>query len=325
MILKIKSNDYGSKPRFDLVKLYFLNKPILKNIELEKWPNFFIVGAPKAGTTSLYEYLKNIPEIYMSPIKEPNYFNRKTMYDEHPARKVRTKEKYLKLFRNVKDQKIIGEASGYMRDPDAPKLIHKIIPHAKILISLRDPVERAYSDYLMLVGHGIITTSFRYEIESELQNGSNPSQWGIKLDSGFYTIQLERYLKVFGHEQVKIIIFEEFIKDPKNTLNDILQFLGLKKSIVNIDIKKYNPYKTPRGKLAQKIVTNKKIKRISERLFPVSMRKFIGRKILLVEKPKPNVPEKDRETLIKLYLDDVRQLEKILGRKLPWNNFLQVF
>ena len=117
---------------------------------MKNWPNFYIVGAPKAGTTSMYEYLKNVPGIYMSAIKEPNYFSINTVPDNHPVLKpIRDKMKYLSLFDDVTNEKIIGEASpDYLPDPDAPHLIHQVAPHAHIVIILRDPVERAFSDYL---------------------------------------------------------------------------------------------------------------------------------------------------------------------------------
>jgi len=288
---------------------------------MEKWPNFFIVGAAKAGTTSLYEILKDFPEIYMCPYKEPNYFNKKTMEDDHPLPKFRTEEKYLKLFENVTNQKIIGEASHYLKDSDAPNLIHQVSPKAKILISLRDPVERVYSEYLMLFSRGLIADSFRQEIEYKLQNGSNPHQWGIKMDSSLYSENIKRYLKIFGHEQVKIIIFEEFIKNTKETIEEILKFLELDKTLSNFSAKKHNPYVTSRGPIAQQIRNSKKIKRIARALIPESTRRTLANYILL-DKSKPKMSEKDRETLIKFYKGDVEQLKLILGRKLPWKNFM---
>ena len=116
---------------------------------MEKWPNFFIVGAPRAGTTSLYAYLSQIPGIYMSPVKEPEFFspNRSTNDDLIP---IVNKNDYLTLFKNVKDELLIGEASTcYLEDPDSPKLIYNKVADAYIIILLRDPIERAYSHYLM--------------------------------------------------------------------------------------------------------------------------------------------------------------------------------
>ena len=130
------------------------------------WPNFFIVGAPRSGTTSLYEYLKEVPEVFMSPVKEPNFFNLSVENDLFLSKPIREKKKYLDLFKNVKDEKAIGEASPtYLWDPKTPKLIHEIIPDAKIIISLRDPVERTFSHYLMYFRNGIMKDSFYNELQ----------------------------------------------------------------------------------------------------------------------------------------------------------------
>jgi len=143
---------------------------------IEKWPNFFLVGTPKAGTTSLYEYLKNIPGIYMSPIKEPNYFSVNTIPENFQTKPIRDKETYLKLFEKVSNEKIIGEASAhYLSDQDAPSLIHQIVPHANILISLRDPVERVFSHYLMLFTTGHAEPSFKLQLKKELEKHEEQS------------------------------------------------------------------------------------------------------------------------------------------------------
>ena len=110
---------------------------------MEKWPNFFIVGAPKCGTTSLYEYLKKIPGIYMSPTKEPYYFCQTLIPENHYIEPIRDKEKYLKLFAGVKDEKIIGEGSiWYLSDPNSADLIHQKIPDARINIAINSASQK---------------------------------------------------------------------------------------------------------------------------------------------------------------------------------------
>src|SRR6188508_1581564 len=120
----------------------------------QKLPNFFIVGAPKAGTTSLYYYLKRHPEVFMSPIKEPNFF----AYEEtikqnlyHKEKGVGTLEEYKDLFAEANGRhKAIGEASvSYLFYPPVPERIKQMVPDAKIIISLRNPVDRALSHYYM--------------------------------------------------------------------------------------------------------------------------------------------------------------------------------
>jgi len=138
---------------------------------MEVWPNFFIVGAPRAGTTSLYFYLKQVPEVYLSPVKEPNYFSVKIIPDDHYLLPIRNKKNYLKLFEKVKDEKAIGEASpSYLEDPETPYLISQDVSDARIIAILRDPVERAFSHYLMMVSQGFEKLSFRKALDDLLTN-----------------------------------------------------------------------------------------------------------------------------------------------------------
>jgi len=289
----------------------------------EIWPNFFIVGADKAGTSSLYSYLNEIPEIFMSKIKEPNYFSKKTFPDNPPLlRPIRDKKKYLDLFKNVKDQKIIGEASpSYLADPDAPKLIHQISPDAKILISLRDPVDRIFSNYLMLYRIGRIKSSFDVLIQRSLINKKNKKEDKLTLNNGLYFENVNRYISIFSKDKVKIIIFEELIQDLENTLKDILNFLNLKSELVDFKPDAYNKYGVVRGPLSQKVLQNKTIRRFAEVLISPSKRKFLKEKFILKEEKKPEMNNNVRKLLVNYYTDDVQKIKNFLNRDLPWKNF----
>lgn len=287
---------------------------------MERWPNFFIVGAPKAGTTSLYEYLNKIPEIYMSENKEPNYFSLKTIPNKKPFKPIRNTTEYLALFMQANKQKVVGEAStNYLYDPDAAHLIHKKIPDALILISLRNPIERAWSHYLMVKNSGWMKNTFHEQITKELKNKIDFDKPHLRLKAGLYSDDVQKYLDVFGKNQVKIIIFEEWINDTKITVNDIIKFLGLDYSVKENFQESYKQYVAPRGVMAQKIVTSKSINKIS-RLFSSSTRGFM-KKSLVKKDVKPKMNEEGREKLIKFYQDDVMKLEKMLDRKLPWSGF----
>lgn len=285
------------------------------------WPNFFIVGAPKAGTTSLYEYLKVIPGIYMSPLKEPNFFRSEFPSKNRRLGHVRSKKEYLNLFENAKAEKIIGEASpSYLEDPKSAYLIHETIPNALILISLRDPVERLFSAYLMLIKIGLKKLTFHEEILNAIENISDPASQNW-LRRGTYFDEVKRYLKIFGQKQVKILIFEEWVKDPKETTQEILQFLGLNHNINNFETKKHNPFLVARSPLSKYILKNKLIIETAQKFVPSSTRKMIKENILTRKKSKPIMEQKDRSFLINYYKDDVKKLEDLLGRKLPWKNF----
>ena len=131
------------------------------------WPNFFIVGVAKAGTTSLSEWLKQHPQIYIPALKEPRYFA-SDLVDPIVRNVVRTKEDYLALFVKARNHKARGEASTsyFTHWQQVPERIKRTIPDARIIILLRDPVERAYSSYLMLVRQGYETLPFSEAVRS---------------------------------------------------------------------------------------------------------------------------------------------------------------
>ena len=285
---------------------------------MEKWPNFFIVGAPKAGTTSLYEYLKDIPGIYMSPVKEPKYFS-KFKTAGFRKKKRYSEEEYLDLFNGAKDEKFLGEATpGYLIDPDSPFLIHDTVPNAKILITLRDPVERLFSGYLMHLRLGNFKKSFREEVEDTKK--SRPRFLG----QGLYYNNVKRYLNTFGSNHVKILIFEEWIKDPKNVVLEILQFLGINYNLEQLNEEARNTFSVSRGSAATSIMRSSKIIEFAHKFLSSSTRSNLKEKFLTNKSEKPKMEKEDRNFLIEYYKDDVKKLEDLLGRKLPWKNFTSI-
>jgi len=288
---------------------------------MELWPNFYIVGAPKAGTSSLYVYLNSHPQIFMSPIKEPNYFSSATFPDDHPIKPIRDKKKYLKLFEKAKNKKIFGEATPtYLEDPKAAELIHQISPNAKILISLRDPIERLFSNYLMSQRYGTIKSSF-HDVLLKNINYHEDKNNDLRLERGLYSENVKRYIDTFGKEQVKIIIFEEFVKDTTATMEEILKFLGVSYDALDLKSEIFNPYVVLRGPVSSMILKNRKIKRISEKVFSPSQRKFLKEKLIVRKQKKPKMDEKDIVLLRHFYSKDVKKLEVILNRRVPWSNF----
>ena len=286
---------------------------------MEKWPNFFIVGAPKCATTSLYEYLKNIPGIYMSPIKEPHYFSPRVSSWIYINR-ISDKKKYLRLLKDASNVRAIGEAStSYLHDPEAVNLIHGTLPYAKIIIILRDPVERSFSHYLFRVQSGGTRLSFSDVIKDDIKLVDKEYRFHNVIESSFYYESVKRYLKKFGSSQVKIIIFEDFVKDSRKTVKNVLKFLEIKSELPENVGKIFNPYLEPRNQLAIALLGNSFIGKISN-IIPANTRKQI-KKFLVKNQPKPEMKQQDIEFLINYFQDDVRKLQLLLNRKFPWTNF----
>jgi len=290
---------------------------------MSRWPNFFIAGAPRCGTSSLHSYLQRVPGIYMSRIKEPNFFSGSVIGDDHPMVKpIRDEKQYLQLFSAAGDAQIVGEATPfYLEDPDAPRLIHEAVPDAKVIVSLRDPVERLYSHYLMMRNNRPSMGSFMDEIMRGLAMRDSRSRAVLTPSTGLYSRQVSRFGNSFGSGQFKVLILEEWRHDVSNALRQILRFLGVDHDLRGFSAPPQRRYGEARGPMVRYVFGNRTISRVTEALIPFSLRKLIRNAVLVKQMPKPPMPAEAREFLCHYYRDDVRRLESLLGRRLPWRNF----
>jgi hypothetical protein len=301
-----------------------MNTPVTEQV----WPNFFIVGAMKAGTTSLYRYLENVPEIFLPKIKEPNYFASKEIpLDSFREIVVRSKTHYLSLFENARGYKRIGEAStDYLYSKVAAHQIKETISSAKIIMILRDPIERAYSHYLASVNYkylDIHNLSFYDAVRKDYNK--NKKGIGISLlyvEGGLYFENVKRYLELFGKDNVLILFFEEFIRETPTHIKRVLEFLEIKSQPpINTDTV-YNNYFYPSTSIGQYLYKTKTIIGISK-IIPESTLKNKVRKYFWGEPiKKPELTEDAREYLFEIFKKDVNDLRHLVGRPLPWKNFI---
>ncbi|HKZ33967.1 MAG TPA: sulfotransferase [Candidatus Nanoarchaeia archaeon] len=180
-------------------------------------PNLFIVGAGRSGTTTLYEWLKQHPDVFMSEVKGPNFFGE----EPNPAFKEfhKNEKKYLSLFAKAGNKKILGEASHYFWSETAPKEIKKFNPEAKIIILLRHPMEIAYSYYK----NGDIPNNIPFEESINLNTEDLKKMWE-KLK---FSRNLKNYLDAFGKKNVNIIFLDEMEKNPEKVYSVLCDFLRI--------------------------------------------------------------------------------------------------
>ena len=198
-----------------------------------KKTDFFIIGAPKSGTTSLCNYLDQHPDICISNPKEPDYFGSDLLKPDKP----KTKEEYLSCFKGGSTEQLWGEGSTiYWLSQKAPQEIYDFNPQAKIIVMLREPVSLLYSLHSQLIFdlHEDITDfKLALEAEKERKQGKKIPPKCRRLNLLFYsevvhfTDHLKRYLNVFGSNKVKIIIFDDFVKDTANVYRETLDFLSV--------------------------------------------------------------------------------------------------
>ena len=298
---------------------------MIDELYMPKWPNLFIVGAQKSGTSSIHEYLNQHPQIFMSPLKEPGFFHGNvSKYTEHNV--IRNEENYLDQFKKAKNEILIGESTSYLQDPDSPKLIAEKITDCKIIIVLRDPIQRLYSHYFHHLRSGIEKRSFSEMIrEDSYDDYDLNKQYNEKnreipniIQRGFYADQITRYLDSFRKTNIAIFIYEEFQGNFKNLINEIVKFLDLN---LNFDFKELedNTFQIPKDGTVKTIFYNKTIRKLGDKILSSKTRAKLAKKIIYEKNPeKPNILPEDRKFLENLYYNDVLLTQEILGKSLPW-------
>jgi Sulfotransferase family len=307
-------------------------------------PNFFIIGAPKAGTTSLYHYLRQHPQIFMSPVKEPCYFasevrlenfspryagiarrqseNLRAYFDGSaahgaPSGIVSRWEDYCKLFDGANGACAAGEASVcYLWSPSAAVNIRAAIPGARIIVILRDPAERAFSQYLHCVADGVVDCSFREQIERGVRNASrqfNPLY--PFLEYGLYSAQVKSYLDLFPPDVVRIFLYEEAWRDPKRLLREVFSFLNIDPYFEPDTSMRALERCVPRSLTGHRLLRNTRVAAKAKSLLPPSL--YGGLRAMLFQTGRGAAMHPgDRRFLADYYRDDIRTLETLLNREL---------
>lgn len=297
---------------------------------LANWPNFLIVGAANSGTTSLYTYLKQHPEVFLPALKEPHYFSQvRPAYEQRYLRTYVTDEKtYLGLFRKAAGYRAIGEAStSYLFEPETHRRIHRVAPKAKIIIILRDPLERAHSHYLMDVREGRQNLNFCDAVHRDWelkQKGWGVSQLYIEL--GLYAEQVKRYLGTFGPERVLILTFEELGgSSAQRTLMKVLRFIEVDLSHLSRIDTSYseNSFGVARWSWTRRVAGSNLVRRMGQLLVPMNMgsnhaiKRLIYQRYFVKAGPKPAIDPAARAWLASIFDPDICELEATLDRKLP--------
>jgi hypothetical protein len=299
------------------------------------YPNLFLIGGMRCGSTALHLLLEQHDEINMSSRKEPYYFNaelkRQKLYNKYCKEleedlnsyvkkgKYRTTDKYISLFDNSRNYKYRGESSHYIYSPDTATIIKKKSPQSKIIISVRNPIDRMYSEYLY---HSRIEGQSKLDFGSYVNDNLKLFKLGMptRLTKGLYNDSIFHWIKIFGEDNVKIIIYEEFEKDQQKVLSEIYNWLNLLPSKIN----NLTPQKTGKIRFVKlfyfinsstfiksslKIVLSKK-NRIKFRSFFYS--------ILIRKKKKSDISISVKKQLLDIYRDDIFALGKLLKKDMSF-------
>ena len=293
-------------------------------------PNFLIGGPPKCASTSLYFYLNQHPEIFMSPVKQTRFFSEH--YDKGTDYYVSN------YFSGVNGEKVAGEATpGYFAFPFVTERIYRFNPEMKFIFCLRNPVERAFSGWNMRVGNGTEKLSFREALKENLQQREqmkfltepDTQQWqknkdhykmdevGYRLyiEGSLYAFNLKHYYKFFDPSQVKIIFLESLKTHFEETIRSVFSFLGVDENYVIKNTEEHNTHKT--GKVKSFGRVKRKGKRFSKiiSVIPKSLRNKILEKMFTkssAEGSKAKLTGSDREFAYNMFKEDIAELEQLL-------------
>ncbi len=292
-------------------------------------PNFFLIGAPRCGTSSLYDGIRQHPEIFMSPVKEPWYFSIGVRTKPFQGPKdvdynlYLSRPEYDDLFSGAKGEKVIGEAStDYLYSESALNALRSEFPSAKLVAILRNPADRAYSQYVQHVSQlREPCPSFwdAVELEDDRKQRDWCHYWFYR-GLGFYGQQLSRYLEFFSPDQIKIFLFEDLYSSPIQLYRELFEFLGVDASFQpSAGEHARNTSALPKSRRLHNALTKPSILRslvrgVTPRRLRVTGLKWVGARRKTI-KP-PGITPDERSRLIEGYREDIELLESLIGRSL---------
>lgn len=293
-----------------------------------RYPDFLIVGAPRSGTTFMFDYLGEHPQIYNSARKEPNFFATDLDSGSYldSLSFMRERDEYVALFAGARPDQLAGEASTwYLYSKAAASNIRSANPLARIIIMLRHPVEMLYSLHgRRLYGGSENLPDFADALAAEgdrrLGRSIPPRARNVTAlfyrDVGRYSEQVERYLDTFGRDGVHIGIFDDFIRDPAAAYRSVLKFLAVDPDF-KPDFRVINAGASRRSWRLQQTMLSPRIVRLARAVIPPPVRPLVGRIVDGVNSRPQERPQLDPVVAADLreeLLPDIVRLGELIGR-----------
>jgi hypothetical protein len=300
-------------------------------------PDFFVIGAPKAGTTALHAALAHHPQLYMSPVKEPKFFlcegpppNQGGPGDAHSYREwIWRSDDYERLFDAAPPHALRGESTPfYLADPTAIERIRHRLPEARLIAVLRDPVDRAYSNWAHLWADGLETIDSFMDAcaEEETRTAAGWAPFWRYLETGLYGRQLDHLYSVFPREQVLVLRYKWLVDETPRALDTVCRFLGVEEGVLDSapaqNVGTYVP-PTRTTRLLQGVMRGGAA--VGRHFPPQVWRKASIPLLWLIQRTpehRPELPPEQRAALIEYFSDDITLLEDLTGWDLAqWRSY----
>lgn len=294
-----------------------------------KLPDFVCVGGAKCGTTSLYEYLRQHPQVFLPDQKELHYFSYPDLATrpEGPGMRtvlsglIRTEDSYRAQFRQMKANQIAGDISpSYLNEETVPERIHALLGRVKIIVMLRDPVYRVVSQYMHLRRAAREPLDIAAALAAEPERLA--AKWGDMWHytaSAFAAERLARYRQRFGTENVLVLLSDEMRADPAETMKRVCAFLNIEREFIFATDREFNRSGAPRSRLVARLVDASPVANFAKRLLPRRLGVVIKRNLQeLNTGRKEEIPGEVISALRQLYADEIMALDQALDRPTGW-------
>lgn len=292
-------------------------------------PNFLIIGAAKSGTTAVYTYIKQHPQIFMSEQKELRYFS---YTDEPPSDtpkdyihpSVTTFEAYQQHFDQVTNETIIGESSPmYMYTPGTAERIKNILPDVKLFAILRNPIDRAYSAYTHALREWKEPAG-SFDLALQQEEARIATGWGMLWHykrAGLYYQQLIPYFRVFEPERIKVVLYDDLVSNSNKLLKELFSYLNVDEDFQPDTSHRPNVSGFPKSQIYHDFmkmifIKNNPIKSLSRLIFPKETRKNVMVSMRSYNLEKRAMSQEIRDSLREYYQEEILLLGKILNRDL---------
>ena len=294
-------------------------------------PNFVVVGAAKCGTTSLWHYLSQHPDIYLPRRrKELHHF----AADEIRANSAgpgdgraledlcATWDDYLAEFAEAGGQAAVGDVSpSYFAYPQSAAAIRRRLGEPRIVLILREPVQKAFSQYSHLLRDGRETLPFWEALQAEPERRAKG--WGALwryVAGGLYAQPAATFLDSFGRDRVLVLFFEDMVRDQAAAMRQLFAFLSVDPDVPVDGSGVFNRSGAPRSRRLAALLTQRNpLRSLARRLLPPQVTAAVARRIVdLNTGGKPVLDARSRSFLAERLADDTARLAQILGRPLPW-------
>lgn len=281
-------------------------------------PDFIIIGAPKCGTTSLFQYLGDHPLIHKCPQKEPHFYS--YIAENRPHWGIGNVDDYAALFQGAEPDQLCVEASTwYLYSETAAEQISEYAPDTKCIALLRQPVERAYSNWSFRVQMGWETLGFEEAIAAEEKRIEEGAPWDVHyLRAGLYFEQVRRFYEELGRKQVRVFLFDDFKHDSDTIVRKAFSFLGVDPSDREVDTEKtHNATNFPRIPAVTRLKNTDLVRQGAKIILPEPVRSILRRKIREWNtRERPSLDPTLRKELTDRIWSDIERLERLIGADL---------